>query len=158
MAKYDGHTRARNLPQDVQRWAVEASDPGVKCMTKDELRRRRLEGRELHHRHGCPPNVQAELYATIAQAMGLPLRYLTGMENLAVSEFFGTLDRITQPVESDDALRNRVRVCWHMDVFSRVSRQEMETTTGHALDDIARLYDLRRGPASDPWPSARYAK
>lgn len=140
------------MPQDVQRWSVESMDPGVKCMTADDVYRRRLEGKRMHYGsamfHALPP-VEQLIAQQIADAIGIPLRYLTGEDLPPVSAVDMAAMRAwvipTQPAEPDEALRNRVRVCWHMDVFSRVSRREMEAATGQALEDIAQLYDLVRG-------------
>jgi len=66
----------------VQRWAVEAGDPGVKCMTKDDCYRRRMEGMRMHYGPTIPYTddgfamIQEVLQQTLANVMGLPLRYL----------------------------------------------------------------------------------
>lgn len=126
-------------------------------MTAADCYRRRMEGMRMHYGPAIPYTddgyqmVAQVMQQALADVMGLPLRWLT-LSEAEQHEAQAYFDGIMQSVESDDSLRNRTRVCWHQDAFGPFSRQTLETATGQALEDIARRYDLRRGPAS------RYAK
>lgn len=141
MSKMGHGIRARNLPRDVQRWA--ASGDGTQCMMAAQLRKRRLEGYRQHAEGVRMVTVSSmDELETLFGVRG------AGFKSLAfeVDAFFNVLDDITQPVESDVALRNRTRIAhhnyWPKADFTLL---ELEGAYGRGLDVLARKYGLVRG-------------
>lgn len=140
-------------------------------MTADDCYRRRMEGMRMHYGPAIPYTddgyamIAQVLQQTLADVMGLPLRWIQGAtgiiqhpdesdadfiqrrveDDLAHAFFHGRFEDITQPVETDASLRERMlfeATCGARPAGA--DTLDVEVATGRGLDALASLYNLRR--------------